>query len=326
MRFKVSRTPPTRSTCTATTSIRTSRGRNVTFDFPAKIEGLSTWSSRRGTQIAELEVDRREARGRAAAACARRRRAALAAPRRGGPRPRRRAGPADPALAVRVGGGGRPGRVVRRARRRCGPSRGSRTPRERRFPRARVRSTPCCGAHRRRGCSWSSCTPGSPACSRRPPTSLPTSSTCSSGSGSRSLSVCSATSSRRSTRGGPSRAARLGGRAWPARARRRCAYPRGSGAGRRPSGSSAFAWLELVYPNRTTRARSRLALAYAAMQLVGMSVSASTRGRTAPTRSRCTSACSPAVAAARRDRCSPAAAAGGRAALDRRPARSRCCA
>ena len=167
-------TPPTRSTSTATTSTRTSRpAASCTFAFPAKIDGRF---------VVELEDAREQlanARGRAmtrgAVARARRRASPslrhLAAPRAasahglvGKP------GPADPALAVRLGARRSCWSPRSSGSRCCGPSRACRRSHERgvlRVPRgARVR----CSAPSASRSSRSSSTPGSPASRRRRPT------------------------------------------------------------------------------------------------------------------------------------------------------------
>ena len=176
------------------------------------------------------------------------------------------AGPADPALAVRVGGGGRAGHLVRRRSPRCGRSRGWRTRASGALlARAARRSTSLCGAIgiavfavvvyaglRRRA-------DGHARTSRR------RCSTSSSGSASRSLSVLfgdvfAAFNPWRAV----ARAPALGVAArCAARPPTPLAYPAWLGRWPAAVGILAFAWLELVYTNKDDpsiagRARARL--------------------------------------------------------------------
>ena len=169
------------------------------------------------------------------------------------PRAGRQAGPADPRLALRLGGVDRPDRLLLRALRRLAQAalRGRTLAPVRR--RALPRPARACRRRRSAARSASSCSASrsTPACAapKRPTATSPSPSSSSpAGSASRCSASCSATSSGRSTRG-----ARSAGR-WAGRSRRSPASapptsptPRRWAAGRRRSACSAFVWLEVVY-------------------------------------------------------------------------------
>ena len=74
---------------------------------------------------------------------------------------------------------------------------------------------------------------------------------------------------------GGRRGGAAGSRAGPAAARRPAPLPYPSGLGRWPAAAAilAFAWVELVYANRDDPSQlAIMALAYAAVQLIGMSL------------------------------------------------------
>ena len=278
IRFRVSPTPPTRSTSTATTCTRTSpAGGSVTFTIPGQDR-----RPLRGRAGGQRHPDR-GARGPACDRAGARRALGLAAAARRRWRcpPPRRPTASSASRTCRSRAGCSPG-----APRSCSSPRSS--------------GSRSCG--RRRGCSTSPSAVAS-ACraslevlagalgvaafvlvvyagfaghaGARPRTSCRPSSTWSSGSASRSCRSCSATSSARSTRGW--RVGEASG--WVerrARRRRRARAAALPGAARplaRGGRVLAFAWVELVYANSDDPSQlAIMALAYAAVQLVGMSL------------------------------------------------------
>ena len=255
------------------------KGGSVHFSFPASIEGKFIVELEDHKQtLANVDGRRHEApavrggrSGRARPAGERR-----AAGGRLRPRARRQAGPADPALAVRVGRGGRARRLVRRARHAVAEAAAAAGRASARVcARARRPRGRCAGRSASRS-SRSSSTPGfagTPDRDGEPRADVRLRR--SSGSGSRSRRCCSATCSAPSTRGARSRAAWRGlrPRAAGGEAPEPLAYPRVARRWPAALGILAFAWVELSTSTATTRARSRSWRSlYAAVQLVGMSV------------------------------------------------------
>ena len=217
-------------------------GGSVTFDFPATIEG-----DLRGRARGPQGTDPRAA-GQPVGAPDEPAPGPAARPRAG-----RAAGPADPGLAVRLGGVDRPDRLLLRAlgrlaraalrERTLAPARGGRS------------RGPCSACPRRSSaarsassCSASPSTPGCRAPKRRIATSRSPSSSSPAGSASRSSASSSATSSSRSTRGGRSAAPSAApSRRSPASASPTCAYPERLGR-----------WPAAIGPGRLRLAGDRL--------------------------------------------------------------------
>ena len=169
------------------------------------------------------------------------------------PRAGRQAGPADPRLALRLGGLDRPRRLLLRPLRRLAQAavRGGTL-----APLGRLAHAPSCAPGRSRSSaaasasssSASASTPASTAPKRPIATSRSPSSSSPPGSASRSSRRSSATSSRPSTRGGRSPGSRGGAYRLVARRRpRHLAYPERLGRWPAAVGLLAFVWLEVVY-------------------------------------------------------------------------------